>query len=248
MRGLLGETINKYDHAVFQERMDALLAETINIIEKEKIDTVYLFMVGDLIDGMLRTSQLMKLEYGAIESAMRLSEYMAQWILSLSEYAFVNVYAVNGNHSEERPLNSKHREFEDENLEKVIMWYINARLESIDNIFVEPECGRMKLVDVLGYRFLLLHGDGEKKIDNIARDSVNMYQQPVDFFICGHLHKEEERPSGSSDSGDSIIVRTPSICGMDGYANSRGFRSAPGAIAMVIEKGYGRRCVYPIKL
>lgn len=53
---------------------------------------------------------------------------------------------------------------------------------------------------------------------------------------------------GMTDDGNSVIIRTPSICGVDKYAQSRGYGGKPGAIAMVIERGYGRRCVYPINL
>ena len=108
---------------------------------------------------------------------------------------------------------------------------------------------RLSLISaIISKRFLLLHGDGEKSIDRIARDSINLYGEPIDYFICGHLHRENDMPAGTTDSGNSVIVRVPSLCGMDRYAQSKGFGAKAGAIAMVIEKDYGRRCVYPIRL
>ena len=190
----------------------------------------------------------MRLEYGMVESTIRLSEYLAQWLAQLSKYANVHVYAATGNHSEIRPLKSKNREFEDENLEKIIIWYLEERLRENDSIVFYGGAQKYVLTDIEGYSFLLMHGDGEKAIDQIAKDAVNMYSEPIDFFICGHKHKEQEFPMGSTDDGNSIIVRTPSICGVDKYAQSRGFGGKPGAIAMVIERDYGRRCVYPIYL
>ena len=205
-------------------------------------------IVGDLIDGMLRQSQLMRLEYGVVESTMKLSEYLATWIDALSMFVEVDVFAATGNHSEIRPLRSKNREFEEENLEKIVMWYLDARLRSNESVFVDSDCRRYTLVEVEGFQFLLLHGDGEKNIDQIAKEAVNMYNEPIDFFVCGHKHKEQEYPMGMTDSGNSVVVRVPSICGVDRYAQSKGYGGKPGAIAMVIEKGYGRRCVYPIQL
>ena len=69
---------------------------------------------------MLRQSQLIRLEYGIVESTMQLSEFLASWINAISIFAEVHVYSAMGNHSEIRPLRSKNREFEDENLEKVM--------------------------------------------------------------------------------------------------------------------------------
>lgn len=248
VEGLMGETINEYDSEVFEKRMWKLLGEIETICEKENIGEVAVFLVGDLIDGMLRQSQLMKLQYGMIESTMRLSEFLAQWLNELSVCALVSVCAVSGNHSEVRPLGSKKGQFEDENLEKIVMWYLAERLYENDSIMVQPEVKKLHLVEVRGFNFLLLHGDGEKKIDQIARDAVNLYGRSIDFFVCGHKHREQELPSGMTSDGNSTIIRVPSVCGVDSFANSKGYGGRPGAVATVIEKGYGRRCVYPIQL
>lgn len=190
VKGLRGEVINCYDHTVFERRMRDLLAQAVSIVRREGTRTVHVFLVGDLIDGMLRQSQLMRLEYGMVESTMRLSEYMAKWLSKLSEFADVRVYLCTGNHSEVRPLKSKNREFEDENLEKVILWYLEERLRDNGRVTFCEEARRMVMTEVEGYSFLLLHGDGEKSIDQIAKDAVNMYGEAIDFFICGHKHKE----------------------------------------------------------
>lgn len=248
VKGLLGETLNHFDASIFENRMEKLLAETVMILNKEKLTSVHVLLVGDLIDGMLRQSQLMRLQYGMVESTIRLSEYMATWLAALANYATISVYAAMGNHSEVRPLKAANREFEEENLEKIIMWYLAARFEDNDNVYVDPECNMSKFVKIEGYNFLLLHGDGEKSIDKLAQSSVNLYGKTVDYFVCGHRHKEQEYPMGRTDSGNSVIIRVPSICGMDKYAQSQGYGGAAGATAMVLERGYGRRCVYPIQL
>ena len=248
VEGLRGDVLNEYNHVIFERRMEKLLHDIVEIIIKERISEVRLMLVGDLIDGMIHIGQAMRLEYGIIESTIRLSEYLAFWIAELAEYAEVHVHAALGNHSEIRPLKSKNREFEEENLEKIIMWYLHARLKNRKDIFVDEDCKKHSLIDVKGFSFLILHGDGEKNIPLIAQDAINMYSEPIDFFVCGHLHKEQEYPSGMTSTGNSIIVRVPSICGTDKYAQSKGYNGKPGAIAMIIEKGYGRRCVYPIQL
>jgi len=248
VEGLMGETINEYNSDIFEKRMWKLLSEIESICAKEDIGIVSVFLVGDLIDGMLRQSQLMKLQYGMVESTMRLSEFLAQWLNMLSVHANVSVYAVSGNHSEIRPLGSKKGQFEDENLEKIVMWYLAERLRKNDSITVQADVKKLNLVKIRGYNFLLLHGDGEKKIEQIARDAVSLYGENIDFFVCGHKHREQEMPSGMTSDGNSTIIRVPSICGVDTFAYGKGYGGRPGAVATVIEKGYGRRCVYPIQL
>ena len=248
VEGLYGETLNEYNDKVFERRMWSLLAEVEEIVRKENVDVLHVFLVGDLIDGMLRQSQLMRLQYGIVESTVRLSETLAQWISNLTLFADIHVYACTGNHSEIRPLKAKSREYEDENLEKIIMWFLDERFTENECVTIHSDCKRMVMADVCGFNFLLLHGDGVKKIKQIAQDAVNLYQKPVDFFICGHLHREEDIPSGMTSDGHSVIIRTPSICGIDRYAQSLGYGGGAGATMILMEKGYGRRCVYPIKL
>ena len=246
--GLLGETLNHYDSDVFENRMGKLLEETVAILDKENLSSVHVLLVGDLIDGMLRQSQLMRLQYGMVESTIRLSEYLATWLAALAERANVSVYAAMGNHSEIRPLKAASREFEEENLEKIIMWYLAARFEDVGTVYINPACNTSQFVKIEGYNFLLLHGDGEKSIDKVAQNTINLYGTPVDYFVCGHRHKEQEYPLGLTDGGSSMIIRVPSICGVDKYAQSKGYGGLPGATAVVMERGYGRRCVYPIQL
>ena len=248
VEGLRGETINQYNDKVFEERMAKLLYETAAILEKEDINKVEVLLVGGLLDGMIHQSSLMRLQYGVVESTIRLSEFLAAWIAELSHFASVGVHAALGNHSEIRPLKAKAREFEDENLEKIIMWYLASRLDGHKNISVDGECKSRCLVEVEGFNFLIVHGDGAKNLAGISESTINLYSEPIDYFVCGHLHKEQEYTVGVSDGGNSVVIRVPSLCGIDRYAQSKGYGGTPGATAMVIEKDYGRRCVYPIKL
>lgn len=252
VKGLRGEDLNVYNSEVFFERMNRLLDDIIKIDDHEEFGDIHVMLVGDLIDGILRQSQLMRLEFGLVEQTIRLSETLTSWIDALWEHTgrkhYVYVHAVTGNHSEIRPLKAKAREFQDENLEKIVFWFMKERLRDNPMIEIDDDCNRMKEVTVEGYHFVLLHGDGENSITDIARNAVNLYGYPIDYFICGHLHKVSELPSGYTPDGNSTIIRVPSLCGMDSYAQSKGYGGYAGATAMIIEKGYGRRCVYPIKL
>lgn len=247
-RGLLGELMNVYNESVFVSRLDKLYYEIVDILEKEKISVIHLYLVGDLIDGMLRQSQLTRLQFGLVEQVVRFSQIMSDWLKRLSAHAFINVIGVSGNHSQIRPLGSKHRQFEEQNLEKIIFWYLKARSDNWSNVVVRDVCDRMQFDVVCGYSFLLLHGDGEKKIEDIAKSCVNLYGHKIDFFICGHLHRLSEFPMGVTPDGNSQIIRVPSMCGMDLYAQNKGYGGRPGAVALVIEQNYGCRCKYPIKL
>lgn len=251
VKGLHGETLNAYNPEVFAQRMEALLDQLYTIIKKEQITHVDLLMCGDSLDGMLRNSQLMKLRYGVVESCMRLAEYMTQWIATLSSHGQVTVaaYNVDGNHGEIRPLASKRGEFEGENLEKILTWYLHARFADCEGVKVDPISETRKLIEIQGYNFLMTHGDGSAKgLDALAKQAMLLYGERIDFFICAHRHREQEAITGYTDDGNALVLRIPSLCGMDGYAQALGYGGKPGALALIMERGYGRRCMYPIML
>ena len=248
VRGLRGEILNRYNPEVFGERMDDLLAQVREIIAREGISDVQLLLCGDSLDGMLRNSQLMKLRWGVIESCMRFSEHIAQWIAALSQYATVSVCGVDGNHTETRTLNSKRGDFPGENLEKVIFWFLAERLKGVPGVFVDSVTEQRKHLTVQGFNLLLTHGTDIKSLENAAKQTMLLYGEAIDYLICGHKHREQEYVSGYTDQGNSVVIRVPSVCGMDEYAQRLGYDGKPGALAMVLEAGYGRRCIYPISL
>ena len=248
--GLRGEIINKYDSGVFEKRMEDLLWRIEEIVKKEKPEQLTLMIVGDMLDGMLRTSQLQRLEYGVIESAMRLAESLTQWLVELANRINIpiRVGAVRGNHGEIRPLGTKAGQFPEENMERIVMHYLRARFDESPSVWIiENDAPMHQMIDVCGYQFLLTHGQGVN-IETMARDSVNLYNKPVDVFMVGHLHKTQTFNSGIMNGTNVFVERVPSICGTDPYAQSKGYSSAPGATAILMEEGYGRKCVYPIVL
>ena len=112
---------------------------------------------------------------------------------------------------------------------------------------MENDAPMTQMIDVCGYQFLLTHGQGVN-IESMARDSVNLYNKQIDVFMVGHLHKSQTFQSGIMNGSNVYVERVPSLCGMDPYAQSKGYGGAAGATAILMEEGYGRRCVYPIVL
>lgn len=250
VKGLYDEAINVYDRNIFEKRLGQLMEEIVQIVRKDKPARITLMIVGDMLEGMIRTSQLSRLEYGLVESTIVLSEQLSAWISDLYNISNtpIRVYAVRGNHGEIRPLGTKAGQFPEENMERIVMHYIHERLRGHEGVTVEDDDAPMsRMVDVLGFKFLLIHGQGDD-IEKIARDHLTLYNNKIDVFMCGHLHKSQTFTAGIMPGSNVLVERIPSLCGIDPYAQSRGFGSPPGATAILMEEGYGRRCVYPIVL
>lgn len=246
--GLQGEVINHYDPQVFEQRMWQLRDEILRIAAHEEITSVHVAMLGDSLDGILRASQLMQLRYGIVESCIRFADFMAIWLHELAQHVRLQVYTVDGNHTEIRPLGSKRNAFPDENLEKVITWVLQARLKDCSHIQVHDNEGKYKLTQICGYNLLITHGDNDKGLNEAAKSTMLLYQTPIHYMLTAHLHSARESSYGLANHGNAVILRAPAICGTDSYAMSLKHAGWPGSIAAVLSHERGLEQQYYIRL
>lgn len=245
IKGLFGEVLNAYSPEIFGERMWALLNKVVDIVTKEDLTELNIFMLGDEINGILRlTSQLMKLRYGIIDSAVRFADFMAQWLNELSQYVRVRLYHVqDSNHNQLRLLGQPKNAFPEENMSKVIMTIIKERLR--DNPYVEVIDNPTGLIfaDLAGYQVLGVHGE-VKNLAQACNDFSRMYNTKIDYIVSAHIHHLKSEEIGF----DSEAISVRSLIGVDNYAVSLQKASNAGASIIIFEEGEGKTCQYDIKL
>lgn len=249
VRGLKGEIINEYNEEVFEKRMWSLLGNTIDIKMKENIEKLNILLTGDLIDGILRMTQLQKLQYGIIDSTIKLAEFLSNWLNEISIYVKVELYYCLGNHSQIRPLGSSNGEFAEENMEKIILWFIKSRLENNSNITIHDNEGDFIYFNCKGLNIMASHGE-ERNIESAIKDYLVLYGEPIDMFIGGHLHTKENKSIGISHKGltDLEYCRVKSICSIDDYSTKLRKSSGAGTSLFIIEEGKGKTVTYDINL
>lgn len=249
IKGLKGEVINRYDEEVFKNRMNELLSESVSICEKESITKVNILLTGDLIDGVLRMTQLQKLQYGIIESTMKVAEFLSNWLNELSKYVNVNLYHCLGNHSQIRPLGSKNGDFAEENMETIIMWFIKNRLSENHNIEIIENESDFIFFNCNGINIMASHGE-ERNLEQAIKDYMLLYGESIDMFIGGHLHTTENKSIGISHKGlsDVEFCRVKSICSIDEFSTKLRRSSSAGTSLFVIEQGKGKTITYDINL
>ena len=223
--------------------MDRLLLRTVEIINREQLDTIYVFNMGDFTDGVLRVGQLKKLQLGVIDSTVRYMEYLSNWLNELSRYVNVKFQMVHGNHSELRMLGQPKGTFKDENMGKVVAAYIKARLEKNTRFeFIENPSGLI-FESILGFNVLGIHGE-VRDMERALRDFSAVYTTPIDYLLAGHLHHAESCTAGYRKE----VIRVPSVVGVDSYSMLLNKTANAGATFFVIESSVGKCVEYPIYL
>ena len=246
IEGFKGEVLAEYSNEIFYNRMATLLEEVKSIGATHNITKVFVFNLGDSIDGLLRLTQLQFLSMGVIESVTTLAEFLAQWLNELSETFEVEYHSVLGNHAEMRIGGIKSGELAQENLEKIIPWFIKERLKDNSRVVVH-DAEFIQMVDVLGTKVCLTHGQNERNLEQSIKDYSMIYGEQIHILKTGHLHHLNNRTIGMIGERNIEYIQSPSICGIDEYSMKLKKTANAGSLVTVFTPK-GKYCTYEVVL
>lgn len=241
--GLYGEVINSYSPEIFEQRMWDLFYKVLEIVEKEDIELLHIFALGDFTDGVLRCSQLMKLRYGVVEGTVKYADFISTWLNELSKHVNIRYQMTFGNHSELRMLNQPKGTFKDENTGLFVREMIKTRLENNPNFEMIINPTGLIFDQVAGLNVLAIHGE-VKNMERAMKDFSSTYNTDISILIGGHMHHYKAEVVGVNRE----VVNVPSIIGIDDYSMSLNKTSNPGATLLMVEQDAGISVEYKIKL
>lgn len=224
LQGFDGQIINEYSPDIFKQRIWDIMNQMKH--DYIKYDKLTIFDLGDNIEGILRMSGLQKLKVGVIDSAMEYADIISQWLIEMAETlnCQIEYNITGGNHDLLRLLTNK-KDFDEENIAKVIHKFISLRLRNEKNITVMPYTDIIHK-DFYGVKVVGYHGESKNLKEDIEFFE-NYYTVDIDIVITGHLHRNSQETIGFGTKGDREIIRVPSIVGVDTFSKSirRGSRA-----------------------
>ena len=240
LKSIFNETVNVYNPTVFKGRMYKLMEQIMNDYDNLGYDELIVFDLGDAVENILRTTSLTKLHTGVIDSALQYAEFMANWMNELQDKLGVPMkyLACGGNHDMLRLLDSR-KQFEEENMMKVVVEFIRLRLKDNTNIEIAPY-GDSQFETICGMNVLAIHGDGAKdKIGDVAFWE-QYHNISIDILLMGHVHHSEQITTGYGNIGEQEVIKVPSLVGADTYSKSVRKIARAGAKFMLFEDEVGK--------
>ena len=235
---------NKFNIAVLKDRLTTLVAQTIEYGKLHKISKLNVFILGDLINGLIHVTTRINNTEDTVRQVMTVSEYISDALTILrSEFPEIEVYFARGNH--ERITAKKKESLTYESFFDFIPWYLESKLCEFNDIIINHEClgGEIIVTSVCGNKVVGVHGDKEgKNPDKIVSNLGLMLHVIPDYVFMGHYHKAAE----SEVQGVEIIMNG-CLCGPDSYALDLRKVSRPSQKFMVFTQN-GRLCTYNIWL
>lgn len=236
MQTVFNEPINIYSPDILKKRLNKL-ADTVIKDYKNNFNykKLIVFDLGDGIQNILRLSDIVKLKTGVIDSVLQYAEMISQFLNKIQNELNIQIEfsCLGGNHSELR-LISTGKNWESENLGKVIREFIALRLKDNQNIKVDPYSD-FSFKQIEGINILAIHGDDSKKNINEISYWEQYHNITIDILLMGHFHHQEQISLGYSPTGDKEIIIVPSLIGIDEFSRKNRKLARAGAKFILFE-------------
>lgn len=241
---------NQYSVEVCRNRFRKMFHQTVELIEEQGISHLNIASCGDLIQGILRLSDIKLNSIPMVEQIRRVSRLIVDFLNQLSKYCEITYYhVINANHSELRPLGAKSGSDLGEDVELLIGNYIKDMLVANPRVDVVVGSDSVMDIELCGYNIALTHGQNVKNKETYMRDLTVAKHIDYDFLIMGHIHHYSCVTVGTTfDKNPKQVISVPSIVGSCPYSQKIMKTSPSGALLLVFEKGKGKKNVFELNL
>ena len=214
---------NEYSPEIAKERFEYLTGRLIEFVQEKNITTLSIVSLGDLIQGVLRLSDLKINDSSIVKATVEVCRLIANMLNELSVYTNVVYYHTpSANHTQIRVLNAKASELADEDLEYLMGNYIHDLCANNERITVRLANEGEGFIElhIPGNEIIAMHGHQIKNIENAIKDISILHKKFYDSVILGHYHNGKEIPSHEGILGDAEVLISPSFVGSDPYSDS----------------------------
>ena len=230
---------NIYSREECKRRMEDLAYKTINKVNSFDINNLTIIGLGDLIQGILRISDVKLNDVATVQCVVEVSRLIASFLNSISEYTNITYYhTMASNHTQPRYLGTKANAMPYEDMEIIIGNYIKDLLRDNDRVKVVLSDKDYITLELEGQNIIAMHGHRVKSTFNAIRDLSQLHRKFYDICFLGHFHGGQSMYVGEGN-GCSQVVVVPSIVGSDPYSDSLTIGSKSMAKMYKIEKNIG---------
>lgn len=233
----------EYNSDICRAMMEKYLGEIIRIAETHQSENCIVWENGDAISGNAHLSIQVSNKENVIEQVTGVSELIAEFLSVLSShFKTVTFVSVPGNHSRLNP--NKDKALHTERLDDLIEWYLKARLQNFENVYINTDARidpTMYLVNIRGKNYLGVHGDYEAGAAKVQALQT-MAGMPLYAVLSGHWHHN------NVDTIQGVkTIMAGSFQGMDDYCIQKRIYGKPEQLVCVCDEE-GVRCYYDVPL
>ncbi len=234
---------NTFNDAVYQQRIKILTEKTIAYGLKEQIETLNLFVLGDMINGLIHVTTRINNQDNVVHQTIDVAQTLIQMIKTFSMiFPKIKVWFSRGNHDRITP--SLKESLTPESFFDLIQFIVkigvgqNSKIEFFENDLNDE----IIKATICGKTILGIHGHRDKP--SVAYKNLSTFLRIFpDYIVAGHYHSSAELEC----NGCEVIING-SLCGTDDFAVSLRKHAVPSQKFMVFTPDEGKICTYNINL
>lgn len=236
---------NTFNKDICVSRVCRVVQEAERRIMSHGCAALHVVILGDLFHGAIHTSARVASEEVVCDQIMQVSEILAQSIEELSRHVgHTVVHMTYGNHA--RTVQDKSDSLHDDNMEKLIPWWMAQRFKGRDDIEISDDAdNEFVFIESFGHQFCATHGDLDN-VKNSPRLLATLFQKKygkdIEYILLGDKHHRE-----SFEELGITSMLCGSLCGADGYANDKRLFSTPSQILLIVNRECGVDAEYRIR-
>lgn len=241
---------NSYSMAIAKERFNLLLGRVSKFVNDHNIETLKILSLGDVVQGILRISDLKLNEAPVVDAFVFAMRLIADFLNKLSAYCYIQFYQVcYSNHDQLRPLGTKASELAAEDLGKILYAYLRDTLENNQRIEIIADTEHDYLeFSIFDFNCIAMHGHQVKNPPMLYKDLANRHHKFYDYIFLGHTHSTKEFVNAEAAHHDCASLVSSSFCGSENYADSLFVGSKASVRIYEFDRVYGNVASYKIIL
>ena len=237
---------NSYSMAIAKERFNLLLGRVSKFVNDHNIETLKILSLGDVVQGILRISDLKLNEAPVVDAFVFAMRLIADFLNKLSAYCYIQFYQVcYSNHDQLRPLGTKASELAAEDLGKILYAYLRDTLENNQRIEIIADTEH----DYLEFfNCIAMHGHQINNLNTVSKDLTTRHRKFFDYVFLGHTHSAKELIASTGEHHNLEVLISSSVVGEDPYADKLMVGSKASVKIFEFDKVYGHIASYNIIL
>lgn len=236
----VNNSINVFNKDVFDARVSELVDKIIEHGKNNKISTLHVGQLGDMVSGIIHVSTRVQSNENIIEQVKYVAETLAEVLSKLaSTFENIKYYNVIGNHG--RTLAGKSEVGLKENYEYLIPWFLEARLKDFNNINIITDQDGYISAQIFDKEVIYVHGNFDR-IDQCVTKLPQLLGFVPDYIIGGHIHHHYEK-----EHGKTTVIVNSSLIGADDHSTSGRYGGKPGQKLLIFDEEYGLEATYQIR-
>jgi hypothetical protein len=236
----IDNAFNKFNENILRKRFNTYLQKILEVRERHNSENCYV-IIGEVVSGIIHNNLRIENNLDLMQSFKLVATLISYFLTELSKYFNnVHVYINEGNHSRISP--NKEDNIQGENVDVLVPFYLKARLQLIDNIFIHENevMEEIAMFKVRGNIVMSAHGDNDK-VSSVVQKFTMLFDVKPDLVYLGHRHT-----NAMETVYDTKVIQSGCLSGTDNYALSKRLRNkAEQTISVITEDGL--ECLYDVK-